>query len=141
MVLFGLLLSLSSGIFLEDMSFYYDTQYPKLRSAYERADNSYCQMTKDQCVASARNGVAAPVMSDGEIIKDGNDQEIWMPYDELWPAMYAEAAREASKDSVDYGCIGSTEDNIDDPTCWPPAQCVKQSPAIIARSALRPNAN
>jgi hypothetical protein len=49
MVLFGLILGMSTGVVMEDIEYYYDTQYPKLRSAMEKVDNSYCQMTKEQC--------------------------------------------------------------------------------------------
>jgi hypothetical protein len=117
LVLFAMLLSISAGVFMEDMGYYYDTQYPKLRSAYERADNSYCQMNLEQCTDMARNGAgadgiigtaddkSAPVMTDdySSDVTDNDDNKIEMPFEELWPNMYAEAAREAAMDELDVG--------------------------------------
>ena len=58
LLLSALFLGISSGAIMDDMSYYYDANYPKLRQALEAADAaansdtqlpSYCQMKKEDC--------------------------------------------------------------------------------------------
>ena len=105
MVLFALILGMSTGVVMDDMTYYYDTQYPKLRSALEKADNSYCQMSKADCLAIATTGAAVNVQA-GDPLKDitcdaGDPICIEsMTYDSVWKQMHAAASLEANKDSA-----------------------------------------
>ena len=49
LLLAALLMGISSGAVMDDMGYYYDTNYPKLRAALEKGDNSYCQLNKADC--------------------------------------------------------------------------------------------
>ena len=60
LVLAALILGMSTGVVMEDMDYYYDTQYPKLRAALEKADNSYCRMSKADCTTMISSGFTAP---------------------------------------------------------------------------------
>ena len=105
MVLFALILGMSTGVVMDDMTYYYDSQYPKLRSALEKADNSYCQMTKVQCLAMATASTAAAVQSGDPLVPitcgDGDPICIaTMSYASVWKAMHAAASLEANKDSA-----------------------------------------
>jgi len=97
LVLLAILLGVSTGATMDDMGYYYDTQYPKLRNAYELADNSYCRVSKEECTETARHGAPAHVRSDGDLI----EPDVVMPYESMWLSMYAEAAREAALDEYD----------------------------------------
>jgi len=96
LLLVGLILGMSSGAVMDDMNHYYDTQYPKLRQALERADNSYCQMTKVQCTALTLEGTAAQVQD-----KDSATVEGSTPISKaaMWKIQFNEAALESSKDA------------------------------------------
>jgi hypothetical protein len=105
MVLFALILGMSTGVVMDDMTYYYDTQYPKLRSALEKADNSYCQMSKADCLAMATAQTAAKVQAGdplADITCEAGDpiciEE--MSYDTVWKQMHAAASLEANKDSA-----------------------------------------
>jgi hypothetical protein len=97
LTLMALLLGISSGAVMDDMDYYYEQNYPKLRSAMEKADNSYCQMSKAECTELTLNGKPAPV-------KDDDGKEISgvakITANEVWKAQYAEAASEAAKDGA-----------------------------------------
>eukprot|EP01051_Picozoa_sp_SAG22_P009261 SAG22_NODE_761_length_7410_cov_16.687868_2_plen_627_part_00 len=66
LIMTGIVMGMSSGAIMDDMNYYYDTQYPKLRSALEqihssdcpgqRQDNCYCQMTAAACTALTLDG-------------------------------------------------------------------------------------
>jgi hypothetical protein len=60
-LLTGLIMGISSGAVMDDMEYYYDSNYPRLRGALERADNSYCKLRKDDCTALASNNAGAGV--------------------------------------------------------------------------------
>ena len=49
LVLAAIILGMSTGVVMDDMEYYYTTQYPKLRSALEKADNSFCRMSQTEC--------------------------------------------------------------------------------------------
>ena len=49
LLLAALLMGISSGAVMDDMGYYYDTNYPKLRNTLEKVDNSYCRLTEDDC--------------------------------------------------------------------------------------------
>jgi hypothetical protein len=105
MVLFALILGMSTGVVMDDMTYYYDTQYPKLRSALEKADNSYCRMSKVQCMAMAQAKTSADVQSGDPLVKitcDTGDPICIdeMPYDSVWKAMHAAASVEANMASA-----------------------------------------
>jgi len=90
LTLMALLLGISSGAVMDDMDYYYEQNYPKLRSAMEKADNSYCQMTAAECTALVLNGKTAPVKNeDGDVIAPA------IKPNEVWDAQHAEAAAEA----------------------------------------------
>jgi hypothetical protein len=103
MVLFGLILGMSTGVVMEDIEYYYDTQYPKLRSAMEKVDNSYCQMTKEQCKSLIVNRgstsfAGAPVQTDDykeNVAPDG--VQVYVTFNAVKKHMYAEAAVAASE--------------------------------------------
>jgi hypothetical protein len=103
MVMFGLILGMSTGVVMEDIEYYYDTQYPKLRSAMEKVDNSYCQMTKEQCkeLIVKRNDNSHPgakvQTSDykEDVAPDGVQK--YVTFARVQKHMYAEAAAAASE--------------------------------------------
>jgi len=64
LVLAALILGMSTGVVMEDMDYYYDTQYPKLRAALEKADNSYCRMSKADCTTMISSGWTSPGVTD-----------------------------------------------------------------------------
>ena len=102
MVLFSIFLGMSTGVVMDDATYYYDTQYPKLRSAYEKLDHTYCQHTKEDCLALL-SGTAAPVLSEGTQItcEAGDDTCITeMSYDDVRQHMHAAAAVEAKKEGA-----------------------------------------
>jgi hypothetical protein len=92
LTLMGLLLGISSGAVMEDMDYYYEVNYPKLRAGLEKADNSYCQMTKTQCIDLTIDDKPCPVLdSDGvEVEKVSRIRR-----KEVWAAQHAEAAKSA----------------------------------------------
>jgi hypothetical protein len=94
MVMFGLIIGMSTGVVMEDAEYYYDTNYPKLRSALEKADNSYCQMSKAQCVDMIKSGASQPVQTDDykEAVLDEDDNAVMCAFANVWPHMYAEAS-------------------------------------------------
>jgi len=105
MVLFGLLLGMSTGVVMDDMTYYYDTQYPKLRSALEKANNEYCQMSKEQCInivtaasspLDTTNTVTVQTEDYSEDVTDDDGNVVVMPFADMWKAMHAEAALEAA---------------------------------------------
>ena len=49
LLLAALLMGISSGAVMDDMGYYYDTNYPKLRSALEKGENSYCRLNEADC--------------------------------------------------------------------------------------------
>jgi hypothetical protein len=103
MVMFGLIIGMSTGVVMEDAEYYYDTNYPKLRSALEKADNSYCQMSKTQCVDMIKNENSQPVQTDDykENVLDDDDNNVMCQFANVWPHMYAEASIAAQEtDSV-----------------------------------------
>jgi hypothetical protein len=90
LTLMALLLGISSGAVMDDMDYYYEQNYPKLRSAMEKADNSYCQMTAAECTALVLTGTKAPVKNEaGDVIAPAIEPN------EVWDAQHAEAAAEA----------------------------------------------
>jgi len=116
LVLFGLILGMSTGMVMDDMTYYYDTQYPKLRSALEKADNSYCQMTKEQCAAvvncagaegasgnPASTACTQPVQTDdySTAVTDDDDAAVVMTFASMWKGMFAAAAQEAASTNDD----------------------------------------
>jgi hypothetical protein len=96
LLLAAIILGMSSGAVMDDMNHYYDTQYPKLRQALERADNSYCQMSKDQCTKLTLEGTVAQVQD-----KDAATVEGSTPISKaaMWKIQFNEAALESSKDA------------------------------------------
>lgn len=114
MVLFGLILGMSTGLVMDDMTYYYDTQYPKLRSALEKADNSYCQMTREQCstvvtcagndnLGAASTACTVTVQTDdyGTDVTDDDDNVVTMTFASMWKGMFAAAAQEAASTNDD----------------------------------------
>jgi len=115
MVLFGLILGMSTGVVMEDIEYYYDNQYPKLRSAMEKVDNSYCQMTKEQCKSLIVNrALSGCVNAAGEtpgtncngakVQTDDNKEDVapdgaqvYVTFNAVKKHMYAEAAVAASE--------------------------------------------
>lgn len=97
MVMFGLIIGMSTGVVMEDAEYYYDTNYPKLRSALEKADNSYCQMSKTQCVDMIKTGASQTVQTDDykEDVLDDDDNVVTCMFQDVWPHMYAEASTAA----------------------------------------------
>ena len=103
---------MSTGVVMDDMTYYYDTQYPKLRSALEKADNSYCQMTKVQCLAMATAGPSIAPATTEQSVQSGDPLVAitceagdpicitTMSYASVWKAMHAAASLEANKDSA-----------------------------------------
>jgi hypothetical protein len=90
LTLMALLLGISSGAVMDDMDYYYEQNYPKLRSAMEKADNSYCQMTAAECTGLVLTETKAPVKNEaGDVIAPAIEPN------EVWDAQHAEAAAEA----------------------------------------------
>jgi hypothetical protein len=97
LTLMALLLGISSGAVMDDMGYYYDVNYPKLRNALEKVDNSFCQMSNVQCTALVLSGTPCPVLdSDGEVV----DGSVPITRADVWKNQHAEAAIEASKDGA-----------------------------------------
>jgi hypothetical protein len=96
LLLAAIILGMSSGVVMDDMNHYYDTQYPKLRQALERAENSYCRMTKEQCTALTLSGTAADV-KDKDKVKVVGSTSITKAM--VWKMQFNEAALESSKDA------------------------------------------
>ena len=96
LLLAAIILGMSSGVVMDDMNHYYDTQYPKLRQALERAENSYCRMTKEQCTALTLSGTAADVMDEDKKKVAGSTS---ITKDMVWKMQFNEAALESSKDA------------------------------------------
>jgi hypothetical protein len=104
LVLFALILGMSTGVVMDDASYYYDTQYPKLRIAFEKVDNGYCQMTKEECTEmwggqSAGNGnrdYKINVQSDGEDVLDDDGNKVTVSFRSVWHHMWAVAASKAT---------------------------------------------
>ena len=108
LVLCAIVLGMSTGVVMDDMDYYYDTQYPKLRSALEKADNSFCRMSKDECTTmvtstAAYNSVATKVTV-GKFADDGTKTDIdpvfEVTFADVWKAMHAVASSEANKASA-----------------------------------------
>jgi hypothetical protein len=58
-LLTGLIMGISSGAVMDDMQYYYDSNYPRLRAALESADNSFCKLSKADCTALAGGSTTA----------------------------------------------------------------------------------
>jgi hypothetical protein len=97
LTLMALLLGISSGAVMDDMGYYYDVNYPKLRNAMEKVDNGFCQMTKEQCTNLVVNNVASTVDDEDGTAIDGSTP---ITRADVWKAQHAEAAIEASKDDA-----------------------------------------
>jgi hypothetical protein len=97
LIMAGIIMGMSSGAVMDDMNYYYDTQYPKLRQALERADNTYCQMSQAECTDITLKGTkVTPKDKDGKAI-EGAAQ---ITRTDMWKMQYNEAALEASKDDA-----------------------------------------
>jgi hypothetical protein len=95
LVLVGMILGISSGTVMEDMSYYYDVNYPRLRNALESVDASYCRMTDEECLALVKDGVPVyPKDADGNVI-DGVPP---MTRESTWINQHAAVAKAANQD-------------------------------------------
>ena len=109
LLLAALLMGISSGAVLDDMGYYYDTNYPKLRSALEKGDNSYCQLNEADCKLltydTAGTAGVYPKNEDGNIVID-SESPYWdgvayqMTAAEVWKDQYAILAAMAKKDDA-----------------------------------------
>lgn len=102
-LLTGLIMGISSGAVMDDMSYYYDSNYPRLREALEVSDPSYCKMTKDDCSNVANNVVpsVSPKIcnedySECDPVEDADE----MTSDQLWLNMWSVAAEYASDATI-----------------------------------------
>merc|ERR1711939_534437 len=116
LLLAALLMGISSGAVMDDMGYYYDTNYPKLRAALEKADNSYCQLAKADCETLTYDTVGTAGVypkrcnDEGKECKDiviTEDSPYWdsatgvaykMTASEIWNDQYAILAAMARKD-------------------------------------------
>merc|ERR1711939_468398 len=99
LIMAGIVMGMSSGAVMDDMNFYYDTQYPKLRAALERADSrspttpGYCQMKKDDCTALTLSGTAVfPTDQDKEKIEGSTA----ITKAAMWKMQWNEASKAAA---------------------------------------------
>jgi hypothetical protein len=99
-LLTGLIMGISSGAVMDDMQYYYDSNYPRLRAALERADNSYCKLKKDDCTALANNnapaGVPPKVCNEDYTECEAIEGAAVMTSAAVWRNMWSVAALEAS---------------------------------------------
>ena len=98
LIMAGIVMGMSSGAIMDDMNYYYDTQYPKMRSALERADSrspttpGYCQMGKLECEALMLDGTEVGVKDkDGAAILGSTK----INKKSMWKSQYYEAAKAA----------------------------------------------
>ena len=90
----ALLLGVASGAVMDDMGYYYDVNYFKMRNALEKADNTYCQMSKEECLDLTTENI--PVYAkDGDGVKIADVPPITR--DQIWQNQHFEAAKEAGK--------------------------------------------
>lgn len=101
-LLTGLIMGISSGVVMDDMEYYYDVNYPRLRAALEQADPNYCKLRKTECTQLAGNG--ADVFP--KICND--DYSECLPIEgaepmtpaSVWPNMWAVASVAASDQAI-----------------------------------------
>lgn len=96
LLLAAIILGMSSGAVMDDMNHYYDTQYPKLRQALERVDNSYCQMTKVECTALTLESTSVYPKDKAKVKVEGSTI---ITKADVWKAQFNEAALESSMDA------------------------------------------
>ena len=100
MVLVAIILGMSVGTVMDDATYYYDVNYPKLRSALEKGSEDYCAMDAATCKAVASSAhTPAPVMSEGEQITCDEDDPYCvttMSFGDLWMNMHAAMAEQAA---------------------------------------------
>merc|ERR1719326_2775767 len=103
-LLTGLVMGMSSGAVMDDMQYYYDSNYPKMRAALERVDNSYCKLKKADCTTAATGAAtaASPVFAyicDDPDAGTGCEQveNSGMTSAALWSQMWSAASLEAAK--------------------------------------------
>lgn len=97
-LLTGLIMGISSGVVMDDMEYYYDVNYPRLRGALEQTDRNYCKLRKADCTLLASNG--------GNVFPQicNEDYSECLPIEgaepmtpaSVWPNMWAVAAVAAS---------------------------------------------
>ena len=103
-LLTGLIMGISSGAVMDDMAYYYDSNYPRLRAALERADNSYCQLRKADCTTLASNtagaGVAPAICNEDFSECEPIEGAPLMTSAQAWRGMWAVASQYASDPAV-----------------------------------------
>ena len=104
-LLTGLIMGISSGAVMDDMQFYYDSNYPRLRAALENQDNSFCKLRHSDCLALAKGDatktVYAQICDDPETA-DGCEAVEGSPAmrrSDVWQNMWS-AAMLKSKDAA-----------------------------------------
>jgi len=112
LLLAALLMGISSGAVMDDMGYYYDTNYPKLRDSLEKLDNSYCRLSEDDCTTltydkAGTAGVYPKNCPEGEACTDiiiDEDSPYWdgtayqMTADAIWLDQYSVLAAKAKAD-------------------------------------------
>lgn len=107
-LLTGLIMGISSGAVMDDMQFYYDSNYPRLRAALENQDNSFCKLRKDDCLALATgnpNKVVYAQICDDPATADGCENVEGSPpmdRNSVWQNMWSVAMLK-SKDAAFAG--------------------------------------
>ena len=105
-LLTGLIMGISSGAVMDDMGYYYDSNYPRLRAALERADNSFCKLRKADCSTLAGgNGAASPMICDEPTVPTTDtcevvENSVAMDSNSLWRNMWSVASQYASDPAV-----------------------------------------
>ena len=97
-LLTGLIMGISSGVVMDDMDFYYQSNYPRMRAALERADNSYCKLQKDDCttLAGGPPGSVPPKICDEDYVCEAIEGATPMTSASVWKNMWAVAAQAAA---------------------------------------------
>jgi len=101
-LLSGLIMGISSGAVMDDMNFYYDSNYPRMRAALESADNSYCKLNKADCICLANDGPECPLGIQPKVCNDEYTEceviegSARMTSTQLWQNMWSIAATDAS---------------------------------------------
>lgn len=105
-LLVGLVMGMSSGAVMDDMQYYYDSNYPRMRATLESVDNSFCKLKKLDCVEVARgtvnaNNAIVPELDDEALDADDFDtdeeyQAIKMTSENLWNNMWSVASTTAA---------------------------------------------
>jgi len=95
LIMAGIVMGMSSGAIMDDMNYYYDTQYPKLRAALEKADGGsprYCQMAKADCTTLMETGKAVAVKDKDGVEVEGSTK---ITKAMMWKMQHYEAAKAA----------------------------------------------